>query len=330
MLDPLASFGLRTARRRSERSIPGSPERCASRSVLEDDSGRCWLLERLASGQVPRRMALAATLAALRARFPEQDKALIPVYRKTPQRDFVARIAGFPWQLSPFVPSDPLPRPAYLNDAPRGADLARCMLLLRSAAQELPAESLRELRAAQADLPPGLPEYARNLLATTRDREPGAHAALRKLLPLLEPVLRGYADLPVRLQHGDLHPLNALWRGQRVIALIDWEFLHPRPECWDLANLLGCLGFERPDGLTGPLALALTRELRAADYLDEATWALLPEFTALLRLAWLSEWLRKDERDLLDMELVYLGLLLERGDELRAAWSGGGGTKTRA
>jgi homoserine kinase type II len=323
MIDPLESFGLRTARRRHELSIPGSPERCVSRSVLEDTSGRLWLVERLAARQTSRREAVAAVLHALQDRFPAQGRALLPAFRRSSQGGYSAEIAGMRWQLSPYVLSDELPRPGYLDDATRGASLAGFMLALQNASRDLPSSLLDDLESAQRDLPE-LSAYAADLLAATRLRSPGTHAALERIFPRLDAVLSHCRSLPARLQHGDLHPLNVLWRGQEAVAVIDWEFLGVKPECHDLANLLGCLGFEHPDGLTGPLALRLTATLRNAAYIAPDSWELLPEYTALLRLAWLSEWLRKKEHDLVDMELEYVELLLDRAEGLRRAWTGKG------
>ncbi|WP_022662251.1 phosphotransferase [Paucidesulfovibrio longus] len=321
MLDPLEFFGLRTARRRHELSVPGSPERCVSRSVLEDTSGRLWLLERLAARQTPRREAIAAVLQALQDRFPAQDRAMIPAFRKSSQGGRSAEIAGMRWQLSPYVLSDELPRPDYLGEAARGASLAGFMLAFQDASRALPPTLLNDLAAAQRGLPE-LSAYAADLLATTHLRSPDTHAVLERLFPRLETAMTQCRALPMRLQHGDLHPLNVLWQGRDAVAVIDWEFLGLKPEVYDLANLLGCLGFEHPDGLTGPLALRLTETLRNAGYLAPGAWELLPECTALLRLAWLSEWLRKKERDLVDMELEYMKLLLDRADGLRRAWTG--------
>ncbi|MGE4292115.1 MAG: phosphotransferase [Desulfovibrio sp.] len=315
MLDPLEPFGLRTARRRPDLRIPGSPERCVARSVLEDTSGRVWLLEQLAARQVPRREAIAATLGALQTDFPDACKAVLPVFRKSCEKGFCATLAGLRWQVSPFVFSDELPRPGYLNQEERGASLAMFMSALQGAARGLP-EALVAALGPRLDLS----GYARELLDTLEQREPGVHAILARLWPRLDTDLQAGADLPLALQHGDLHPLNVLWRGQAAVAIIDWEFLGVKPEWYDLANLLGCLGFEHPDGLTGALALRLTRALARGGYLCPESWALLPRCTALLRLAWLSEWLRKGERDLVDMELEYMGLLLRREEELRRVW----------
>jgi phosphotransferase family enzyme len=39
---------------------------------------------------------------------------------------------------------------------------------------------------------------------------------------------------PVR--HGDLGMWNTIWRGDRLVGLIDWDFAEPAPPLWDLAQ----------------------------------------------------------------------------------------------
>ncbi len=53
--------------------------------------------------------------------------------------------------------------------------------------------------------------------------------------------------------HGDLHPLNVIWGEKSIRAVIDWEFSGIKPEIYDLANMLGCLGMEDPANLFRPL-----------------------------------------------------------------------------
>ncbi len=39
------------------------------------------------------------------------------------------------------------------------------------------------------------------------------------------------------LQHGDLGPWNILWRGNHVVAIIDWDFVHPGYPLFDVGYL---------------------------------------------------------------------------------------------
>lgn len=39
------------------------------------------------------------------------------------------------------------------------------------------------------------------------------------------------------LRHGDLGLWNTLWQGDRLTALVDWDYLEPAPPLWDFAQL---------------------------------------------------------------------------------------------
>jgi len=40
-----------------------------------------------------------------------------------------------------------------------------------------------------------------------------------------------------------------------------------------------------------------------------------------LRFAWLSDWLRRGDREMIDLEAVYIGLLLGEREALERAWA---------
>lgn len=314
----LPSFGLTPCP--SPRPLPappGSPERCLERFAMADVQGRAWLLERLGPGQAARREDIARLLSALCARDPELARA-IPAYRAVPETgNFVLCVDQPPpapspaghWQLSPLVAHAPLPRPAYLGHAWRGAAVAAF---------------LDRLQAAGATLTK-LPTAPGADLAVYRD---GLFAAMARhrpeLLPRLAPLhaaLDRDGGLPtllaaqgVALVHGDLHPLNILWGcgpEEPLRAVIDWEFAGVGPALYDAANCLGCAAFEAPSGLSGGFVMGLVRGLALSPEQTRLLAAMLPA----ARLGWLSEWLRKGDEEMLQMELDYLDILLDLGPE---------------
>ena len=289
---------------------PGSPERCAARWVVEDSSGAPWLVERLRPGQAPHRRILGRVLHGLsRAGLDE-----VVAYEPLGDHDFILDRAGCQYQISRFVPHTPLPRPEFLDHEERGRSLAEFLAALRNASAGQPT--------TQARLLPGLrlPEYARNLLATVRARRPDAAARLGPVLDALAPLFEAWDDLPQALCHGDFHPLNVLWQEREVLAVIDWEFCGRKPELYDTANMVGCCGFEHPRAFASGLVPALLKELRRCGLLtaDNASW--LPLLVPGLRLAWLSEWLRKKDEDMVTQELDYLDLLVSSLPDMARAW----------
>ncbi len=315
MLEILPRFGLAPLRQAPEHPLPGSPERCLARWAVEDAEHRFWMLERLGPGQAARRQDLALLLEGL-ARDPDLG-SLVPAY--VPLRDgpgHVLRVAEGPlaghWQVSPFVPGAPLPRPAYLDQAWRGQALGGVMTALRRAASAWP-----EIPAAPA---PPLPDYIRDLLGTLRRRRPAVAARLEPLRPALEDLPRVLAAQPVVLAHGDLHPLNVQWGfgpDAPLRAVIDWEFSGAGPLLLDAANCAGCAGFEHPSGLFRGFVPALARACAPREFLG-----LLPAMVLATRFGWLSEWLRKNDRHMLDMELDYLDILAANQERLAGVWAG--------
>lgn len=221
------------------------------------------------------------------------------------------------WQLSPFVAGAPLPRPEYLDHDWRGEAVGRAILALQRAGAGL-AE---------------LPQPPQPCLAAFRDQLFDTVARLAPPVALrLAPVREALAELagvqeavPLALAHGDLHPLNVIWGAEParpLRGLIDWEFAGARPRLYDAANCIGCAGFEHPSGLARGFVMGLVRELRHGD-LPGPELGLLPLFVITTRLGWLSEWLRKNDAELLDMELDYLDILLEERENLAALWGEG-------
>ena len=339
-LDLLPHFGLPPGRLAPEHPLPGSPERCIERFAVEDAQGRVWMLERVPSAQADRRQELGALLAGLAG--DAKLAGLIPAYRAVSGLEAAPppglsqaapalataaaahyvlasdepRLTGC-WQLSPFVAGAPLPRPEYLDHDWRGEAVGRAILALQRAGAGL-AE---------------LPQPPQPCLAAFRDQLFDTVARLAPPVALrLAPVREALAELagvqeavPLALAHGDLHPLNVIWGAEParpLRGLIDWEFAGARPRLYDAANCIGCAGFEHPSGLARGFVMGLVRELRHGD-LPGPELGLLPLFVITTRLGWLSEWLRKNDAELLDMELDYLDILLEERENLAALWGEG-------
>jgi hypothetical protein len=314
MLELLPRFGLAPLRQALEHPLPGSPERCLARWAVEDRDHHLWMLERLGPRQAARREGLARLLERL-----ARDPALagfVPAYLPVDGGpDHVLALdrgplAGF-WQISPFVPGAELPRPAYLDQAWRGEALAGFLLALQRAGASWPA-------LPAANVPP-LPDYIRALLAAITRRKPSVAARLGPLRGFLETLPQVLAAQPMVLGHGDLHPLNVQWGGgpeEPVRAVIDWEFAGARPLLLDAANCMGCAGFEHPSGLFQGFVPALARACAPREFL-----ALLPAMVLASRFGWLSEWLRKNDGEMLGMELDYCDILVRNQERLADAWT---------
>ena len=163
--------------------------------------------------------------------------------------------------------------------------------------------------------------FVRDLAGKLRGREPDLLGRLGPAVRRLEKELFPRLDaLPAAFSHGDFHPLNMIWSRTGVEALIDWEFCGFRPEMYDAALVVGCLGMEDPRSLTGDLVKNLLGGLRARAGYSAASWECFFDLVLALRFAWLSDWLRRSDREMVDLEAVFIGLLLAGRDALEKAW----------
>ncbi len=299
---------VRLARVRRELAPAGNPDRSLERAVIEDDAGRLLLVERLAAETAPHKMRVAATLAALAA----GGLTVARPYLADSSGQYVLPMGRNYWQLSAYLRGEPPPRPGWVREGWRGRALADAILAL-------------QVVAARTSLPPAEPfrlgEFVGELGRRIAHNRPALAAGLTPIIePLLSHWLPPEGALPQAFCHGDLHPLNVIWRGQEILAVIDWEFCGNKPVAYDAALLIGCVGSEEPVALTGPLVRALLARLGQADHPAAGGGALWPLVLAI-RFAWLSDWLRRGDEEMVALELAYLRLLVERREELAATWA---------
>jgi homoserine kinase type II len=256
-----------------------------------------------------RKQEIALAAARLAAGLPE-----VRPWRAFAPSRYVDERADGAWQVSPFVLGEPLDRPAYAFEGWRGGVLADLLVRFRAAAAGLTESG--------GGAPFSLAAFVRDLFGKLGERN---RPLFERLYPALlhceRSLFAALGRVPPRFCHGDFHPLNVIWSRRGVEALIDLEFCGVRPETYDAALLVGCLGMEDPRCLTGDLVVTLIGELRRRAGFDEAGWACFADLVLGLRFAWLSDWLRRGDREMVELEAVYIGLLLRDGEALRTAWA---------
>jgi len=287
----------------------GSPERTLFRIVIEDESGRRFILEQIAPASYHAKMKIIKTLEFLTVK----GVAKAVAYCADLQGRHIQTYKESLWQLVPFSPGVALDRSAYLYEGWRADVLANFLIDLREKAQGIPFFSYDEVFSIK--------KYIHTLSAQIQRREPNILPAVQSVVAFLErDFMKAYDLLPTAFCHGDYHPLNIVWAKDDIQAVIDWEFAGIKPEIYDVANMVGCLGMEHPSSLTADLVVNFIRKLRAAGIFSAISWEYLLEFVIAMRFAWLSEWLRKDDREMITLELDYMDLLITHRDDLRAAW----------
>jgi len=307
--DILHCWGLKFKSEYPEVPLAGSPERSVFRTVVEDAGERRFVLEKIDPWMVDRKREIAAAVEYLAG----QGLAGVHPYLRNRDGDFITKAAGGFWQVSPFIDGVELQRPEYTLDAWRGRGLARFLIDMKGKSEGIPFGS------------PGRPfsiaEFTRDLMIRMTRHNPEQAAAAQKAYDhVAKHLFPAHDRLPVAFCHGDPHPVNVIWGDSEIRGVIDWEFSGYKPEIYDAALVVGCIGMEDPASLEGPLVMAFIQDLRAAGCFDASGFAVLPEFVIALRFAWLSEWLRKKDDEMVEMETDYLLLLLDGQDKLRLAW----------
>lgn len=307
----LGHWGLVFRRHREDLYLPGSPERCVQRLACEADNGEVYVLERLRGAESEPKEHIARLLSALARHEPR-----VLTYLPLPDGNHLLSHGECCYRLSRFVHGEALQRPRYAASADMGAELASLLAGVREAA--IPATC-----AAYAQ---GLPEhaslqsYVQDLMQTLKGRVPRLHGALRPLVHDLREFFAAEASLPRAFCHGDFHPLNIIWKQGQVQALIDWEFTGQRPAAYDAGVCIGCVGSEDPNYLASGLVPAFVRGLMDAGLLDDASRLHLLGLMAAQRFAWMSEWLRRGDAEMISMEVDYIRLLIKRRRFIERAW----------
>ena len=292
----------------AEAQIEGSPERTLARVAVCDTAGGRWVLEQVDSNNVSRKQEVAEQLSALSAL--EQ----IHPYCRTSDGSFFQPLErktgeGSAFMMRPFVEGVPLDRKTYLNDSWRIDAMADFLLQLRGQTAGWSGPSF------------SMCDYARHRMDVWRGRYSKLTDKMEASFQTLEKTFFPIHDqLPVAFCHGDYHPLNMVWGRESIRSVIDWEFCGIKPELYDVALLLGCIGFEDPDNLIREPAVRLIHWLRGAGFGEEISWENLLGLMAVIRYGWMSEWIRRSDREARQMEAVYINILVDQQDYISNHW----------
>lgn len=289
--------------------IAGSPERTLRRMVIVDPGEKMFVLEEIASAAYDRKREIAGILANL----SRDSLTKVHPYLPDQQGEVITQHDGRFWQLREYIQGIILPRPEYLEDAWRGEALADFLIALHETSAKAPARATGEVFS--------IVRFIGDFIKKLRIYRPDIQGELTPVLDYLsDEFFRIHDELPQSFCHGDYHPLNVIWSEEGILSVIDWEFCGMRPEAYDLALLIGCLGIEDPQTLKGPLVRKLLTRIDQRGIYHEQSWTHLLPLVMALRFAWLSEWLRKKDEEMVRLELDYLDLLLVNRRKIERTW----------
>ncbi|MBN1366104.1 MAG: phosphotransferase [Syntrophaceae bacterium] len=289
--------------------IQGSPERSLFRVVFEDINGRYFLLEQIPPQSLEHKKQIAEILDLL----AKENLARIQPYMADENGNNVIKHKNNFWQISPFVRGEELNREKYIYEKWRGNALATFLIQLRRKSRRLSLADFCNVFS--------LKNYMYKLVWEINLYNKNIEDEISKVVKFLEKdFMPMYEKLPVVFCHGDYHPLNVIWSADDIKCVIDWEFCGFKSELYDIANLIGCVGVENPQSLTGDLVKSFIADLKKAKIISQRSWKYLLEFVVALRFAWMAEWLRRKDEEMIRLELDYMRLLIDNINSLQKAW----------
>ncbi|HNU96059.1 MAG TPA: phosphotransferase [Candidatus Magasanikbacteria bacterium] len=290
-------------------SFYGSPERSDFRIAINDKTGQIYVLEKINPHIALRKEEIAQHLFSLRQANPTLP---IVAYLQNQENSFVSEIKNEYWLLSPFVVGVPLDRIAYLDENWRGEVMADFILHFKKTADKIFTKQKNVFL---------LPEYVEKICADMKKFNPEEREKINPIIKYLQKnFFQIYDQIPIAFCHGDYHPINIIWGEKEIKGVIDWEFCGFKPEMYDVANMVGCLGMEHPDTLNKKIVLNFLQKLKQTQEFSALSWQYFVDMIIALRFAWLSEWLRKKDTEMIELEIDYLFLLLDNKNILEKIW----------
>jgi len=294
----------------TDHELYGSPERTLKRYLIESSGSDRFILDQVNPSTLSRKIAMAENLERL-----YQINPTLPVnpYLKNVQNLFITEEKTERWMLSRYLTHLPLDRRHYWKDSWRGKAMTAFLLDLYQSAKKIPPVSIRSWD-------PPLYRYIPDLMVSIERFQPETTSLLKPILKTLQPFLACLPEMKTSFQHGDFHPLNILWGEKTIIGVIDWEFSGLKPRLYDVANMVGCLGMEKPEALLEPMASELITGFYRAGESEKMEWDYFIELMTAIRFGWLSEWLRKKDTEMVELEITYMHFLLQYKTELFSRW----------
>ncbi|HPG38927.1 MAG TPA: aminoglycoside phosphotransferase family protein [bacterium] len=292
-----------------EISVAGSSERTAYRTVVETQQSHFYIVEEILAAQLDHKRLIQNILFFLhsnRLQFAEP-------YIRSNSGNAICEVESRFWQIIPFIDGIPLVRPAYIDDTWRGREMAHFLTALK--------DSSAGIESLITKPPFSIKEYVIDFIKKLQIHNPELTGNVDEIFLHLEKTFFDRHDeLEIGFCHGDYHPLNIIWSETGIRRVIDWEFAGFKPVLYDIANMLGCLGMEHPRSLVNAVTRQFLHHLFKSKFLNINHLECLPEFILALRFAWLAEWLRKTDTEMIKLELTYMFLLLDNREKILKNW----------
>jgi homoserine kinase type II len=295
---------------RDDINIYGSPERSNYRVVLSDKNNSLYILERISKDQLERKEEIADNIFKLK----KNDKTLkIYPYLLNKNNHFISEEKSAFWLISPYIKGIELERPGYIDQGWRGKIMSDFLIELIKSGKIFHTKNNNVF---------SLDEYIIKIEDIMKNNNSLEYRSLKKVVDYLRndffPI---YSQLPLAFCHGDFHPVNIIWGENDIKAVIDWEFCGFKPELYDVANMVGCLGIENPSAFKKEITTGFLNNFREQNLFSAISWDNFINLMISIRFGWLSEWFRKRDQEMIELEIVYINLVFDNMKELKSFWS---------
>ena len=310
VISAATQWGLDVRAIRKDIDICGSPDRCEFRFAIECSNDNLYVIESLLEEEISHKRKIISNLNYL----AQHGLKGINPYISSKDTAYIIKKNSRFWQISRFVDGVCLKRPEYVFDQWRGNVLADFLIDLRQKSGNMPG--------FEGNPSFSIIKYIRTLYDQIKTFETDLQKKIQPVVDFLQKdFIKAHDSLPACFCHGDFHALNVIWSDAGINAVIDWEFSGIKPEIYDMVNMIGCIGIENPEALTGPLVTDFILRLKNSTIISDHSWKVLLEYIVALRFAWLSEWLRHKDHEMIELETVYMELLIDNANDLKHVWT---------
>lgn len=284
--------------------------RTIKKIIFETKDNNLYILEQIAFERYKRKKEVIEYLNG----FKKLGIKKIEEYIKSESKEYIIEYKLRYWQLRKYVEGDLLKRPEYIFDGEKGRLMGEFLIDFYHRTKNLKKsenETYFNLKEMFYDVKKRMERSSLEIFKKLKD--------VSNYLELN--FLNKYESLPLKLCHGDYHPLNLIWKGRSIEKVIDWEFVSWKVEAYDIANLIGCVGMENPVAFFEIFLKEFMLTLKRDSNISEKSWESLLELIITVRYAgWISLWLKNKDEDMIELEVKYIKLIFENRDKIKRVW----------
>jgi len=281
--------------------IYGAPSRSADRAVVTDKNNEKFIIEKHHFWNMSKKVKIAENINLLYNNGFEECSPYIYSVQGPPVIEFENRC----WMVQKFIDHDILQRPDYLDDGLKGTAAAETLLKMYEISSNLKMNDTIDSFS--------LAEHTLKTVRKIRNIHPEILSKISDVINIIEhsfmPLIE---EMPLVFCHGDYHPLNILWNGNNLKKVIDWEFSGYRPMLTDIANIIGCAGFENISAFDRNFVRKFLQVIDKYHYFKRYDFNAIIIFVIGFRFSgWLNEWIKDKDGAMVQRETEYLNFLRE-------------------